>query len=76
MSNENERLCLYRSAGIFFCAIILSFALWVQAAPANSHKAEKAVKGWLKLNRKPLNAEMSSQVKSVDTFADEAGNAQ
>jgi hypothetical protein len=76
MSNENERSNFCRSVGVFFLAIILTFSICVQAAPVNSHKAEKAVKGWLKTNSKPLETPLPSDIVSVEVYSDQTGDTQ
>ncbi|MDH4201657.1 MAG: C10 family peptidase [Phycisphaerae bacterium] len=74
----NQKCILKRSRPIrvFFIAIILFFGVCVQAAPVDSFKAEKAVKGWLKTNRKPLGALLSVDIDSVETYTNQTGDIQ
>jgi hypothetical protein len=76
MSNEKAEGNYCQFIRIFFFAIIWIFSIWVQAAPVDSYKAEKTVKGWLKQNRKPLNTQLSAKIRSVDTYTDQAGETQ
>jgi hypothetical protein len=60
---------------IFLTAVILLLqlcsSLW--AVTTTAYEAEMAVKGWLKLDPKPLGAALGREVIRVETFADEHG---
>lgn len=47
--------------------------LW--ATPMSSVQAEKAVRGWLKLDPNPLQTPLGNQVGQVDVFGDDNGEA-
>jgi len=49
----------------------LCSSLW--AVTTTAHEAEMVVKGWLKLDPKPLGAALGQEVIRVETFADEYG---
>ena len=38
------------------------------AKPVNKTEAEKAVKGWLKADAKPMNMALGGQVKKIETY--------
>ena len=52
---------------LLFCPV----NLW--AKPVSSGQAEKAVRGWLRLDTKPLQTQLGNQVEQVDVFADANG---
>lgn len=52
-----------------FCTANLS------AKPVDKGQAEKAVRGWLKADARPLGAALGRQIKKIDTFADDSGEA-
>jgi hypothetical protein len=76
MFNQKCILKSGRPVRIFFIAIICIFSVCVHAAPVDSFKAEKAVKGWLKMDRKPLGASLSDEIASVDTYTEQTGGTQ
>jgi hypothetical protein len=53
--------------------LLCSGALW--AAPTTSQQAEKAVRGWLKGNPKPLDTALGEGVLRTETFSDPNGEA-
>ncbi|MBN1796493.1 MAG: C10 family peptidase [Sedimentisphaerales bacterium] len=56
----------------FILATILLFSysfnnsLW--AEPTTAHEAEKVVRGWLKTDNRPLNAQIGQQIRNVEIF--------
>ena len=76
MFNKNCVLKPSRSVRFLFIAIIFIFSVWVQAVPVDSLKAEKAVKGWLKTNCKPLETPLPDDIASVEVYTDQAGDIQ
>jgi hypothetical protein len=64
-----------------FSALIISvyFLLSVlcpadlKAKPVSSEQAQKAVKGWLKLDPAPLKTQLGNQIKRADVFTDNGG---
>ena len=72
----NQSCFLKVSRSVFFVTIIFITSICVQAKPVNSFKAEKAVKGWLKTNRKPLETPLPGDIASIEIYADPVGQAQ
>jgi hypothetical protein len=56
-----------------FLSLLLLCPVGLQAKPVSSEQAQKAVKGWLKLDPNPLRMELGNQVRQIDTFADDEG---
>ncbi|MBN1256285.1 MAG: Spi family protease inhibitor, partial [Planctomycetes bacterium] len=56
-------------------AIVVLVTASVNAAPKSGADAIKLVKGWLRLNNRPMNEAMGHQVAKVRTFKNDAGEA-
>jgi len=52
-----------------FLIFFLQFSSPLKAKPVGVKQAEKAVKGWLKRNPKPLNTELGKHIKRSDVFS-------
>lgn len=53
--------------------LILQFCSSVSALTTTEYEAEIVVRGWLKLNSKPLGASLGQEVVSIETFTNEYG---
>ncbi len=52
---------------------LLSFAQMSQAAPVSAAHARKITQGWLRLEAKPMGADLGAKVDHVETFTDGQG---
>ena len=81
MKSESEAQNYYPSARLHaliipaFLALLLLFPAGLWARPVNKQQAKKAVKGWLKLDPKPLQTQLGNQLRQVDVFGDDNGEA-
>lgn len=65
-----NRVCL------LFAGIVLPLQLLcnpLAAAPVTAFQAEKAVKGWLKIDNTPLETAMGPRIAAIETYTDETG---
>ena len=63
----------YKKLAISSILLTLLISGLVWARPVNKTEAEKAVKGWLKTDPKPLNAILGSEVETTDVFSGDDG---
>jgi len=59
-----------------FLNLLILLLLWppqLKAAPTTAIQAEKAVRGWLKVDMQPLGMSLGQQVMNVETFSDTNG---
>ena len=64
---------LFRSLAISMILLAFVFSGVVLAKPVNKTDAEKMVKGWLKTDPKPLNAQLGGQVAETEVYNGEDG---
>lgn len=74
---RNYQPCAKPPASIIlaFLSLLLLCPASLQAKPISSGQAERVVNGWLKLDPNPLQASLGNQVRQVDTFTDNKGEA-
>ena len=61
-------------ATVFFLAALLFFASGACARPTTEDEARNVAANWRSLESKPMGSSIGHQVKSVETFTDEAGD--
>jgi len=76
-TNENlgeNKMKGYKKLAISSLLLTLLISGLVWARPVNKTEAEKAVKGWLKIDPKPLNAILGSEIETTDVFSGDDGS--
>lgn len=71
---------MHRAINSILCGLLIFISMVmtgvvVMAAPMNSPKAKKAVKAWLKTNKKPLNVKLGNTAGDIQTYCDNQGTA-
>ena len=81
MQKSSEAQNYYPSARLHalvipaFLILLLFCPAGLLARPVNKQQAKKAVRGWLKLDHSPLKTQLGNQVRQVDAFGDDSGEA-
>jgi len=60
---------------VSFFVLLFLYPKAVQAKPTSKEQAQKAVRGWLRSNAKPLGISMRRVIKEIQTYTDADGEA-